>query len=78
MLLEDYLKPLDIGQVEAARQLGVSLKRLTRSCLASAASPRTRALRLARFLKTSPQLRMRLQGDLDLYQAMQQEAQRAS
>ena len=28
MLLEEYLKPLRVGQVEAARQLGVSLNRL--------------------------------------------------
>jgi len=39
---------------------------------------RDTALRLARFLKTSPQLWMRLQADWDLQQAMQREARRAS
>src|SRR5688500_3410723 len=28
MLLEEFLKPMGIGQVEAARQLGISLNRL--------------------------------------------------
>ena len=28
LLLEEYLKPLGVGQVEAAKQLGVSLNRL--------------------------------------------------
>jgi addiction module HigA family antidote len=36
------------------------------------------ALRLGRFLKTSPQLWMRLQADWDLHQVMQREARKAS
>ncbi|MGC1397598.1 helix-turn-helix transcriptional regulator, partial [Candidatus Binatus sp.] len=28
ILLEEYLKPLGLGQVEAARRLGISLNRL--------------------------------------------------
>ena len=36
------------------------------------------ALRLARFLKTSPQLWMRLQADWDLQQAMLRDGRRAS
>jgi addiction module HigA family antidote len=36
------------------------------------------ALRLARFLKTSPQLWMRLQADWDLHEALQRERRRAS
>jgi addiction module HigA family antidote len=36
------------------------------------------ALRLGRFLKTSPQLWMRLQADWDLHQAMQRQARKAS
>ena len=43
MLLEEFLKPLGLGPVEAARRLGISLNRLnsTRSCSASAGSPAT-------------------------------------
>jgi plasmid maintenance system antidote protein VapI len=36
------------------------------------------ALRLRRFLKTSPQLWMRLQADWDLHEAIQREARKAS
>ena len=39
---------------------------------------RSTALRLARFLKTSPQLWMRLQADWDLHAAMQKQARRVS
>ena len=41
MLLEEFLKPQGIGQVEAARRLGISLNRLTRLFWASAPSRRT-------------------------------------
>ncbi len=78
MLLEEYLKPLGVGQVEAARQLGVSLNRLNEIVLGKRGITADTALRLGRFLKTSPQLWMRLQADWDLHQAMQREARRAS
>lgn len=78
MLLEEYLKPLGVGQVEAARQLGVSLNRLNEIVLGKRGITADTALRLARYLKTSPQLWMRLQGDWDLYQAIQRERRRAS
>jgi addiction module HigA family antidote len=78
MLREEYLKPLGIGQVEAARRLGVSLNRLNEIVLGKRRITADTALRLARFLKTSPQLWMRLQGDWDLHQAVQREARRAS
>jgi antitoxin HigA-1 len=78
MLLEEYLKPLGVGQVEAARKLGVSLNRLNEIVLGKRGITADTALRLARFLKTSPQLWMRLQADWDLHQAMQRAARRAS
>jgi addiction module HigA family antidote len=78
MLLEEYLKPLGVGQVEAARQLGVSLNRLNEIVLGKRGVTADTALRLGRFLKTSPQLWMRLQADWDLHQALQREARRAS
>jgi len=78
MLLEEYLKPLGVGQVEAARQLGVSLNRLNEIVLGKRRITADTALRLGRFLKTSPQLWMRLQADWDLHQAMEREARRAS
>ena len=78
MLLEEYLKPLGVGQVEAARKLGVSLNRLNEIVLGKRGITADTALRLARFLKTSPQLWMRLQADWDLHQAKQRAARRAS
>ncbi len=78
LLLEEYLKPRGIGQIDAARRLGISLNRLNEIVLGKRSVTADTALRLARFLKTSPQLWMRLQADWDLHQAMQREARKAS
>ena len=78
ILLEEYLKPLGIGQLEAARRLGISLNRLNEIVLGKRGITADTALRLSRFLKTSPQLWMRLQADWDLHQALQREARKAS
>src|SRR6266567_7563961 len=78
MLLEEFLKPMGIGQVDAARRLGISLNRLNEIVLGKRGISADTALRLGRLLKTSPQLWMRLQADWDLHEAMQREAQRAS
>jgi addiction module HigA family antidote len=78
ILLEEYLKPLGLGQVEAARRLGISLNRLNEIVLAKRAITADTALRLGCFLKTSPQLWMRLQADWDLHQAVQRQARTAS
>ena len=78
LLLEEYLKPLGVGQVEAAKQLGVSLNRLNELVLGKRGITADTALRLGRFLKTSPQLWMRLQADWDLQQAMVRERRKAS
>src|ERR1700688_2269113 len=78
ILLVEYLKPLGIGQVEAARRLGISLNRLNEIVLGKRGITADTALRLGRVLKTSPQLWMRLQADWDLHQAMQREVGKAS
>ena len=78
ILLEEYLKPLGVGQMEAARKLGISLNRLNEIVLGKRSVTADTALRLGRFLKTSPQLWMRLQADWDLHQAMQRERPKAS
>jgi len=78
ILLEEYLKPIGLGQVEAARRLGISLNRLNEIVLGKRAITADTALRLARLLKTSPQLWMRLQADWDLYRALQRETRKAS
>jgi addiction module HigA family antidote len=62
MLLEEFLKPMGIGQVEAARRLGISLNRLNEIVLGKRGITADTALRLGRLLKTSPQFWMRLQA----------------
>jgi addiction module HigA family antidote len=78
LLLEEYLKPLGVGQVLAAQKSGVSLNRLNEIVLGKRGITADTALRLAKFLKTSPQLWMRLQADWDLHRAMRRDARRAS
>ena len=70
ILFEEFLKPLDLGQVEAARQLDISLNRLNEIVLGKRGITADTAIRLARMLKTSPQFWMRLQADWDLLQAV--------
>ena len=77
VLLEEFLKPLGLGQVEAARRLEISLNRLNEIVLGKRGITADTALRLARLLKTSPQFWMRLQADWDLQQAVAR-ASRAS
>jgi len=78
MLLEEFLKPLGLGQVEAARRLGISLNRLNEIVLGKRGISADTALRLGRLLKTSPQFWMRLQADWDLHEAMRREVRAAS
>lgn len=78
MLLEEFLKPMGIGQVEAARRLGISLNRLNEIVLGKRGITADTALRLGHLLKTSPQFWMRLQADWDLQEAIQRAARKAS
>jgi len=78
ILLEEYLKPLGLGQVEAAKRLGISLNRLNEIVLGKRSITADTALRLAELLNTSPQLWMRLQADWDLQRAMQRHARKVS
>lgn len=74
ILLEEFLKPMGLGQVDAARRLGISLNRLNEIVIGKRGISADTALRLAQLLKTSPQFWMRLQADWDLHQAIQREA----
>jgi addiction module HigA family antidote len=78
MLLEEFLKPMAIGQVEAARRLGISLNRLNEIVLGKRGITADTALRLGRLLKTSPQFWMRLQADWDLHEAILRAGRKAS
>lgn len=70
MLLEEFLKPLGLTQVEAARQLGMSVNRLNELVLGKRGVTADTALRLARHFRTTPQFWMHLQADWDLHEAL--------
>lgn len=70
MLLEEFLRPLGLAQVDAARELGISVNRLNELVLGKRGITADTALRLARRFGTTPQLWMHLQADWDLHQAL--------
>ena len=70
MLLKGSLTPLGLKQVEAARQLGMSVNRLNELILGKCGVTADTALRLARRFKTTPQVWMHLQADWGLHQAL--------
>jgi addiction module HigA family antidote len=70
MLLEEFLKPLWLTQVEAARQLGLSTNRLNELIRGKRGVTADTALRLARRFGTTAQLWMHLQADWELRQAV--------
>jgi addiction module HigA family antidote len=74
ILLEEFLKPMGVSQAQAAKRLDISLNRLNEIVLGKRAVTADTALRLGRWLKTSPQFWMRLQADWDLQRAMEREA----
>jgi addiction module HigA family antidote len=78
ILLEEFLKPLGLEQVEAARRLGISLNRLNEIVLGKRGITADTALRLGRLLKTSPQFWMRLQADWELHEALKRQVRAAS
>jgi addiction module HigA family antidote len=78
MLLEEFLKPLGVNQVDAAKRLGISLNRLNEVVLGKRAISADTAWRLASLFKTSPQFWMRLQADWELHQAIARASKKAS
>jgi len=74
ILREEFLEPSGIGQVEAAKRLGVSLNRLNEIVLGKRRITADTALRLAHLFRMSPQFWMRLQADWDLVQAQEESA----
>jgi addiction module HigA family antidote len=78
MLLEEFLKPSGLGQVEAARRLGISLNRLNEIVLGKRGITADTALRLGRLFRMSPQFWMRLQADWDLREAIARQARKVS
>jgi antitoxin HigA-1 len=69
ILLELYLKPMGMSQLELARRMGVPIQRVNTIINEKRdMSPET-AILLSKVLKTTSQCRMNLQVNCDLYDA---------
>jgi addiction module HigA family antidote len=66
VLLEDFLKPMEISQNRLAREIGVSPRRINEIVLGKRAITADTALRLARYFGVSESFWMGLQADYDL------------
>jgi addiction module HigA family antidote len=71
ILREEFMKPLGLTQVTLAARLRMSLQRLNGILNGRRAVTAETALLLARHFKTSPQLWMNLQTNVDLWDAEQ-------
>jgi len=69
MLLEEFLRPAGLTQVEAARRMKIPLNRLNEIINGKRGITADTALRLARLLKMSPEFWMGLQADWELWRA---------
>jgi addiction module HigA family antidote len=69
ILLEEFLRPLGLTQVAAARAMNIPLNRLNELIRGKRGVTADTALRLARLLDTSPEFWMNLQVSCDLYEA---------
>ena len=66
ILLEDFMKPLELSQYRVAKDIGVPPRRINEIVHRKRAVTADTALRLARYLGTSARLWVNLQADFDL------------
>lgn len=66
VLLEEFLKPMELSQNRLARELGVPPRRINEIVLGKRAVSADTAVRLARYFETSEKFWMGLQADFDL------------
>jgi addiction module HigA family antidote len=70
VLLEEFLKPMQLSQNRLALDIGVHPQRINEIVLGKRSITAATALRLARYFGTSPQFWLGLQADYDLDVAM--------
>ncbi len=70
ILLEEFLRPLEMTQAAAAKNLGMSTVRLNELVRCKRGVTADTALRLAQFFKTTPQFWMHMQANFDLKAAV--------
>lgn len=69
ILLEEFLKPMDMSQVELAQKMGVPIQRVNTLINGKRDMTAETAILLSRALKTTSEFWMNLQVACDLYQA---------
>lgn len=69
ILLEEFLKPMDLSQNAIARAIGVPPRRVNEIVLGKRGITADTAIRLAKHFETSEQFWMGLQADYDLEEA---------
>jgi addiction module HigA family antidote len=74
MLLEEYLKPRGLTQVELAARMGVPLQRVNTIVNGKRGVTAETAILLSEALDTTPELWMGLQTDHDLWHALRKRA----
>jgi len=70
VLVEEFLKPFEISQVELAERLGVTFQRVNAIANGRRSITPDTALRLSKVFGTSAAFWLNLQQGLDLYEAM--------
>jgi addiction module HigA family antidote len=76
VLLEEFLKPMDLSQNRLALSIGVPARRINEIVLGKRSITADTALRLARFFDMSPQFWLGLQMDYNLDTAEDELAER--
>ncbi len=66
VLLEEFIKPMDLSQNRLAIEIGVDARRINEIVLGKRSITADTALRLARFFGNSPQFWVGLQSQYDL------------
>jgi addiction module HigA family antidote len=74
VLLEEFLKPMELSQNRLAREIGVPPRRINEIVLGKRAVSADTAVRLARYFGTSEKFWMGLQADYDLEEVHRSEA----
>lgn len=78
MLLEEFLKPLEMTQAEAARRMRISSNRLNELIRKKRGVTAETALRLSGLLGTSPEFWLNLQTSWDLWHAYRADRRRSA
>ena len=71
ILLEEFLAPLGMSQIDLAKKMGVSIQRVNTLINGKRDMTAETAILLSRVLKTSSEFWMNLQVAYDLYEAAQ-------